>query len=108
MSKRLLTAALAAAVLATASLALQAQQTDKPMMNKGAGCCSAENTAGWNMMSVEEQKAHQQKMAGMKDSNSCMAYMKEHHTAMEARAKEKGMKMGKGDGHGCDHLKKKS
>jgi hypothetical protein len=108
MSKKLLSAALAAAVLATASLALQAQQTDKPVMKKGGGCCSAEDTAGWNMMSAEEQKAHRQKMAGMKDSDSCMAYMKEHHTAMETRAKEKGMKMGKYGGYGCDHLKKKS
>lgn len=100
-------AAALAACFATAALAADAQPAPAP--KKGMGhCCSAETTPGWGLMTPEERKAHQEKMAGFKDADSCRAYMKEHHEAMEKRAKENGVKMGKGDRHGCDHLKKKA
>jgi hypothetical protein len=104
MSKLFLTAAVAATLFATASATVLAQQP-APGPKSGGHCCSATDTPGWGMMNAEERKKHQEKMGGFKDKGSCMAYMGEHHKAMEARAKEKGQKMPMAGGHGCDHLK---
>lgn len=111
MRKTSLTAALAATLLASASALVLAQQpapAPAPSPKAGGHCCSAKDTAGWDMMNAEERKQHQEKMTGFKDKDSCMAYMDEHHKSMEARAKEKGRKLPKEGGHGCDHLKKKA
>ena len=91
-----------AATLA-ACFAIPAFAADPQPAAKGS-CCSAKDTAGWEMMSPDERRMHQEKMQGFKDAGSCQAYMKEHHKMMEERAKEKGMAMPRESGHGCDHM----
>jgi len=113
MNKLLTGVALAALTLAlhTASFAEGSQgekESKGGMGHMGGGhCCSEKTTTGWSMMSAEERKAHQEKMHGFKDENSCMAYMEEHHKQMQARAKEQGKKLSEVP-HGCDRFKKKS
>lgn len=65
----------------------------------GERCCAGmrmgpDNTAGWSMMSPKEREEHRAKMAEMKSTDQCKAYMTEHHARMAERAKERGMKMG--------------
>jgi|SRR6187399_1016609 len=100
MRKTLLSATLAAACLATAAFAADPQPTSRN------SCCSAKDTAGWEMMSPDERRMHQERMGGFKDAGSCQAYMKEHHKNMEERAKQKGMKPPHDSGHGCDSMRK--
>jgi len=99
---------IAMVVLAAGSAAALAQGPGPGMgMDKGmmGGCCSAKDTPAWSMMTPEERKAHQEKMLGFKDMGACSAYMDEHHKQMQARAKDRGMKMPEGQDHGCDRLK---
>jgi opacity protein-like surface antigen len=98
--RKTLFAATLAACFATAAFAADPQPAAK------GSCCSAKDTAGWEMMSPDERRMHQDKMGGFKDMGSCQAYMKEHHKSMEARAKQKGMKPPHDSGHGCDSMKK--
>jgi hypothetical protein len=101
MRKTFLTAAVAAAFcFAGATLAVaQAPEGKKP------GCCAADAPAGCGM-NAEQQKAHKERMAGMKDEKTCHAYMEETRGKMGCG--KEGHAMGKDMEHGCDHLKKKS
>ena len=106
---------LLAAALAALSLSIYAQMGPNGSMGGNMGGpgsmgphFDAKSTPGWNMMTPEERKAHQDRMHSMKDPTECQAYMEEHHKLMEARAKEQGKALpGKGPGPGCDYLKKK-
>lgn len=101
MRKTLLTAALAAACFTAATLAV-AQAPD----TKKAGCCAtAEATAGCGM-TAEQQKAHKERMAGMKDETSCRAYLEETRGKMGCG--KEGHAMSKDMERGCDHMKKKT
>ena len=51
------------------------------------------NTSGWSLMTPEERTAHRDKMHGMKTLDECKSYTEEHHKSMEARSKDKGVKV---------------
>ena len=68
--------------------------------------CSAKNNVyGWQLMSQEERQAHQEKMRSMKTYEECKAYQDEHHSQMEARAKEQGKTLPVPRYSGCDRMK---
>ena len=62
------------------------------------GCCNANTTPGWAMMTPEERTAHRDRVMGSKDYAGCSAYMQGHYKAMEQRAKERGTTMPDGPG----------
>lgn len=63
------------------------------------------NTRGWSLMTPEEQAAHRQKMMSIKTYDECKLIQAEHRTAMEARAKEKGVTLPVPRQNGCDRMK---
>ena len=63
------------------------------------------NTRGWDVMSAEERAAHRDKMRAVKTYEECTAVQVEHHTAMEARAKEKGVSLPTLRQNGCERMK---
>lgn len=103
---------LLATLLVASSAALAQPVGPGPGMGPGAGKgpgarWGADVTPGWAMMSAEERKAHQEKMAGFKDPAECNAYMAEHHKTMESRAKQQGKALpGRYPGRACDFVKK--
>lgn len=81
-----------------------------PGMGPGAGRAmrfnfNKDNTPGWKLMSAEERTAHSDKMRGAKTYEECKAVQEEHHKAMEARAKEKGVTLPALRSNGCDRMK---
>lgn len=63
------------------------------------------NTPGWTLMTAEERAAHQAKMRAVKTFDECKQLQAEQHTAMEARAKEKGVVLNTPGRNGCDVAK---
>ncbi|MFZ2308906.1 MAG: hypothetical protein WAW73_09930 [Rhodoferax sp.] len=63
------------------------------------------NTPGWTLMTAEERTAHQAKMRAVKTYDECKLMQAEQHTAMEARAKEKGVTLNAPGRNGCDVAK---
>lgn len=63
------------------------------------------NTPGWTLMTAEERTAHQAKMRAVKTYDECKLMQAEQHTAMEARAKEKGVTLKAPGRNGCDVAK---
>ena len=63
------------------------------------------NTPGWSLMSAEERAAHRDKMWSFKTFEECKAYQAEHHTAMEAKAKEQGKTLPAPRANACDRMK---
>jgi hypothetical protein len=49
-------------------------------------------TPGWSMMSKQERDEHRKRLQEMKTYEECRAYLDQHRTQMEARAKEQGRK----------------
>lgn len=49
-------------------------------------------TPGWSMMSKQERDEHRKRMQEMMTHEECQAYLQQHRTQMEARAKEQGRK----------------
>ncbi len=77
---------------------------------KGAGpgpmCQEKDAPPGCKLMSAEEMKAHHEKMRGMTDKKSCMAYMDEHHKTMKERAAKANEKFPDKPGYGrCASMK---
>lgn len=87
-----------------------------------AGCASAQPAAtpkgppgagqghgrmyGWSLMTPQERTEHQQKMRSFDDYATCTAYVAEHRTLMQARAKEKGIALPAAPRRDrCAHLK---
>jgi len=69
-------------------------------------CQDKDAPSGCKLMSADEMKAHQEKMRGMTDKNSCMAYMDEHHQAMKERAAKAGQTFPDKPGYGrCERMK---
>jgi hypothetical protein len=64
-----------------------------------------DNTRGWALMTPEERAAHSGKMHSAKSYEECKALQSEHHQAMEARAKEKGVTLPSPGANGCDRMK---
>ncbi|MDD2927142.1 hypothetical protein [Rhodoferax sp.] len=63
------------------------------------------NTPGWALMTAEERSAFQAKMHAVKTYDECKLLQIEHHAAMEARAKEKGVTLPTPRQNGCDNMK---
>jgi len=63
------------------------------------------NTPGWALMTAEERSAFQAKMHAVKTYDECKLLQTEHHAAMEARAKEKGVTLPTPRQNGCDNMK---
>lgn len=102
------------ATLLLASSAIAQPGPDQGMMHRqGMGsrmecskfCSGKNNVYGWQLMSAEEREAHQQKMRSMKTYEECKAYQDEHHSQMEARAKEQGKTLPAPRYNGCDRMK---
>lgn len=66
-----------------------------------------ENTQGWTLMTAEERAEHQTKMRAAKTYEECKTLQNEHHQAMEARAKEKGITLRPARRNGCDVMKER-
>jgi hypothetical protein len=49
-------------------------------------------TPGWSMMSKAERDEHRKRLHEMKTYEECRAYLDQHRTQMETRAKEQGRK----------------
>lgn len=84
-----------------------AQPGPGPGMGGGMGRMRFDknNTPGWTLMSAEERAAHQAKMRAVKTYDECKQLQAEQHTAMEARAKEKGVTLNSPGRNGCDVAK---
>jgi len=96
--KSILAAALTGVILSTSGLALA----------RGPWAANQGNTWGWQLMTPAERTEHQTKMRSFKTYDECKAYQEEHHTQMEARAKEKNVTLpAMGSGYGCDNMKKR-
>jgi hypothetical protein len=87
---------IAAAFAASAALA----QGYGPGSGKGPGMGMGpgmgfgnDNTRGWSMMSPQERSEHRERMMSFKSYEQCVAYLEQHHKAMEARASERGRPM---------------
>ena len=65
-----------------------------------------DSVPGWSLMTPEERKAHQERMASMKTRAECTSAMEEHHKLMAERAREKGaaLKWNGPAGRGCSRL----
>jgi hypothetical protein len=57
------------------------------------GRWGADVTPGWAMMTPEERQAHQDRMAGAKTREECVAEMERHRAQMQERAKARGTTM---------------
>lgn len=66
---------------------------------------SQRNTAGWNLMTAEERNAHREKMMAVKSYDECKSVQVAQHSAMEARAKERGVSLSQPRSNGCDRMK---
>ncbi|MDP2132683.1 MAG: hypothetical protein Q8J99_03650 [Sulfuritalea sp.] len=66
-----------------------------------------DNTRGWALMTAEERQAHSARMHAAKTYDECKALQAEHHQAMEARAKEKGVTLPAPRANGCDRMKER-
>lgn len=96
--------------LTTLSLAVFAQPGPGPGMGPGGGrgkgpMLNQDNTRGWSLMTAEERTAHREKMISAKTYDECKAIQDEHHVAMEARAKEKGVTLPAPRQNACERMK---
>jgi TRAP-type C4-dicarboxylate transport system substrate-binding protein len=62
------------------------------------------NTRGWALMTPEERTAFQLKMREVKTYEECKVLQAEHRSAMEARAKEKGVTLMAPRAYACDRM----
>ncbi len=78
-----------------------------------AGACHARgpwrasegNTSGWQLMSPEERIEHQATIRGFETLDVCLAYQREHHQLMAARAAELGLRLPQARRDFCAHLR---
>jgi hypothetical protein len=63
------------------------------------------NTPGWTLMTAQERTAHQNRMREVKTYEECKQVQAEHHTAMELRAKDKGVTLRAAGQNACDNMK---
>ncbi len=70
-------------------------------------CCTQDNTYGWQLMTPEERKEHQAKLASFTEYNSCKGYIDAHHKKMEERARGKGVDLPVMENNPCDAMKDK-
>ncbi|BAN36887.1 hypothetical protein SCD_n03088 (plasmid) [Sulfuricella denitrificans skB26] len=93
-------------MISTVALALATSLAAGSALARGPWAANKGNTVGWQVMTPAERAEHQTKMRSFKTYDECKAYQQEHHTQMEARAKEKGVTLAPmGSGYGCDNMK---
>lgn len=69
--------------------------------------CDKYNTAGWQLMSPDERKEHQAKLASFTRYSSCKEYIDLHHKKMEERAAKKSVSLPVMRENPCDAMKAK-
>ena len=69
--------------------------------------CNEENTYGWQLMTSDERKEHQAKLARFTDYNSCKEYIDSHNKEMKNRARGKGIDLQAMDVIPCDAMRDK-
>ena len=67
--------------------------------------CNQENTYGWHLMTPEERKEHQAKLAGFTEYKVCREYIDLHQKKMEERAKDEAVTLPVIDINPCDEMK---
>ena len=103
--------ALLAILGAALAAPVAAQPGGGPGMGPGGGGMGMrfnfdqDNTPGWALMDAQERAAHSGKMRNAKTYDECKTLQTEHHQAMEARAKEKGVTLPAPRYNGCDRMK---
>ena len=90
---------LAAAVLAATLGAVSAEA------GPGRYRFQQDNTPGWTLMTPAERTEFQTRMRAAKTYDECKAIQAEHHAAIEARAKEKGVTLNVPRYNACDQMK---
>jgi hypothetical protein len=83
-SRKTIVAMIAAALMATAAYPLSAQTTDQPARK-------SEPIYGYRMMTDQERNEYREKMRNARSPEERQAVRDEHHKAMQARAKERGV-----------------
>lgn len=63
------------------------------------------NTPGWMLMTEQERIANRNRMREVKSYEECKQVQAEHHMAMQARAKEKGVTLRSPRQNACDVAK---
>lgn len=77
-----------------------------PNGRSGRGMMVGQNaTRPWALMSPEERSAFQIRMREVKTYDECKQVQAEHRSAMEARAKEKGVTLTPPRAYACDNMK---
>lgn len=100
--------ALLGAAVAVPAFAQQGMGPGGMGMGPGGGgrfAFDQDNTRGWALMTADERIAHRNTMMSAKSYEECKAAQNEHHQAMEARAKEKGLKLPVPRQNACDRMK---
>lgn len=66
---------------------------------------SQDNVRGWQLMTVEERTAHQEKMLSFKTYDECKTYQDTHRAELDARAKAQGKTLPTPRHNACDGMK---
>jgi hypothetical protein len=64
-----------------------------------------DNVRGWQLMTVEERTAHQEKMLSFKTYDECKAFQDAHRAELDARAKAQGKTLVAPRNNACDGMK---
>ncbi len=83
-SRKTIVATIAAVLMATAAYPLSAQTADQPARK-------SEPIYGYRMMNDQERNEYREKMRNARSADERQALRDEHHKAMQARAKERGV-----------------
>lgn len=106
MKKLALTASfLTAAVVAASAFAQMGPGGGMGPGGKGRFAWNQDFTPGWTLMTPEERTAWQLQMREVKTYDECKATQEAHRTALEARAKEKGVTLRTPRQNGCNVMK---
>lgn len=92
------------AVLASA-LALALGGAAPPRGERGRFRFDEDNVPGWALMTSAERASHHQRLTTFKKVEECRAYMLEHRTKMEARARERNKVLRPARFDPCDQMK---
>jgi hypothetical protein len=91
--------------LAAAAVAQPGPGMGGPGGGWGGWKWNSSNVPGWQMMTPEERKEHQDKMHGMKTYDECKGYHEAHRKLMEQRAKDKGVTLATPRSNPCDMMR---
>jgi len=69
--------------------------------------CDQHNTVGWQLMSPEERKDHQARLAGFTSYSACKEYSSRHQKKIEERAATEGVVLPVMRENPCDAMRTK-